>query len=186
MGSSVSLCFAMATSRYRLPVFGGLEECALRVHLEDAAVLESALVLGDEVEVQVAARVAVGAVVHLLRVERRVQGAGDMGDVVQERAAVLVGEVDHLAHVELGGDDDAAAVALLLEEVELGGGQLADLDAEGVEGRSLGAVGAVGVGGRRVHGGDSTRTSSRAQNRAFVAGGVVVPDEPPLQHPELE
>ena len=46
-------------------VFGGFEEGALRVPLEDAAVLEAALVFGDEVEVQMAARVAVGAVVHL-------------------------------------------------------------------------------------------------------------------------
>ena len=69
---------------------------------------------------QMVARVAVGAIVDLRRLEGGVKRLRDAVDVREERVALVVGERSDLAHVQLGGDDHASAMALLLEEIELG------------------------------------------------------------------
>ena len=91
---------------------------------------------------QVVARVAVCAVVDLRRLEDGVKRLRDAVDVREERIALVIGERGDLAHVQLGGDNHASAMALLLEEIELGSVQLADLDSECGEILALGAIAA--------------------------------------------
>ena len=114
-------------------VFLVAQEGLAGVHGEDAAPLKAVPVLGHEVHVQVAARVAVGAVVELLGVEGRVDGLGGAVHVGKERVALRLRDVGDLAHMVLVGHDAAAGMALLLEEDELAHAQIADLDAEGAQ-----------------------------------------------------
>ena len=82
-------------------VFGIGEVGFAGVHLEDAAVFVAALVFGYEVEVEVAACVAIGAVVDLLGVEGFMKGAGCIGYVGKEEIALLLADVYDLAYVIL-------------------------------------------------------------------------------------
>ena len=116
-----------------------------RVHGEDAAVLKLTLILRHEMEVQVAAGVAVGAIVDLLGRKGGVDGLGGAVHIGKVGVALLVGDVHDLADVILIGHDAAARMALLLEEDQLGDAQISDEDAEGVEQFALHAVAAVAV-----------------------------------------
>jgi len=116
-----------------------------RVHGEDAAILEFSLILGNEMEVQMTAGVAIGAVVDLLGRECRVDGLGSAVDVGKVGIALLVRDVDDFADVILISHDAAARMALLLEEDELGDAQVADEDAESIQQFAFHAVAAVAV-----------------------------------------
>ena len=119
---------------------------AAGVHGEGRAPLELVgLVLGNQVEVQVAATVAVGAVVDLVRAEGLVQGVCSLVDIGEVGVAVLVGDVNHLGDVVLVGHDDAAGMALLLEQDELADAQVTDLDAEAGQNLAAHAVAAVTI-----------------------------------------
>ena len=119
---------------------------AAGVHGEGRAPLELVgLVLGNQVEVQVAAAVAVGAVVDLVGMEGLVQGVGSLVHVGEVGVAILVGDVDHLRNVILVGHDDTAGMALLLEQDELADAQVADLDAEAGQDLAAHAVAAVAI-----------------------------------------
>ena len=109
------------------------EEDLLRVHGEGGGPLGLVLVLGDQVEVHVAAGVPIGPVVDLVRVEGGVEGLGHPVHVGEEGAALLAGELRHVAGVLLVGHDAAAGVALLLKEDQNAGLQVADVDAEAVQ-----------------------------------------------------
>ena len=116
------------------------------VHGEGRAPLEGiVLVLGYQVEVQVAAAVSVGAVVDLVGMEGLMDGLGRGGNVLEERRPVLGGNVHQLADMVLVGHDDAAGMALLLEQDQLAHLQVADLDAEARQDLAAHAVTAFAV-----------------------------------------
>ena len=96
-------------------------------------------------DVQVAARVAIRAVVELIRMKGGVNRLCRARHVRHECVALLVGEVDNLADVILVRDDAAARVALLLEENQRADAQLADDDAERIEQLAARAIAAIRV-----------------------------------------
>ena len=96
-------------------------------------------------DVQVAARVAIRAIVELIRVEGGMNRLRRARHVCHERVALLVGEVDDLADVILVRDDAASGVALLLEENQRADVQLADDDAERIEQLAARAIAAIRV-----------------------------------------
>ena len=100
--------------------------------------------VGDQVEVHVAAGVAIGPVVDFVGVEGGVEGLGHPIHVGKEGAALRVGELRHVTGVLLIGHDAAAGVALLLEKHQHAGLQVADVDAEAVQ--QLLVPGAVSAG----------------------------------------
>ena len=83
-------------------------------------------------EVQMAAAIAISAVVHLIRVEGGVDGLRCAGHIGKEGVPVLLADVHQLAHMVLIGHDAAAGVALLLEEDQRADAQLADGTIEGL------------------------------------------------------
>ena len=92
-----------------------------------------------------AAAVAVGAVVDLVRVEGFVDGIGRGGHVLKEGSPVLGGNVHQLRDVVLVCNDHPAGMALLLEQDQLGDLQVTDLDAEARQNFAAHAVAAVAV-----------------------------------------
>ena len=115
------------------------------VHGKHAAPLVFVLVLGHKVEVEMAAGIAVCAVVDLVGMEGRVDGLGTAVNIGELGVALLIGEVDKLADVILVGHDAAAGMALLPEEDQRGNFQVADHDAECIQQFAAHAVAAVGV-----------------------------------------
>ena len=116
------------------------------IHGERSAPLEGVgLVLGNQVEVQVAAAVAVGAVVDLVGREGLVQSVCSLGHVGKVGVALLFADVHQLRNVILVGHDDTAGVALLLEQDELADAQVTDLDAETSQDLAAHAVAAVTI-----------------------------------------
>ena len=67
------------------------------VHGEGRTPFEFTLVLGNQMEVQVAATVAVGAVVDLIGGECLVDGIGSMGHICKEKIALFLRNVHQLA-----------------------------------------------------------------------------------------
>ena len=102
-------------------------------------------VFGHQVEMQVAAAVAVGTVVDLIRMESLVNSPGGSGNVRHKRVPLLFADVHQLADVVLIGYNDPAGVALLLEENQLAHVQVADFDAEARQNFTAYAVAAVAV-----------------------------------------
>ena len=128
-----------------LVVLGVGELLQAGVHGEGSAPLVLVLVLGNQVEVQVAAAVAVGAVVDLVGMEGLVDGAGSLSHIGEEGVALLVGDVHQLGNMILVGHDDTAGMALLLEQDQLRDLQVADLDAEAGQDLAAHAVTAVAI-----------------------------------------
>ena len=115
------------------------------VHGEGSAPLELALVLGNQMEVQMAAAVAVSAVVDLVGGESLVDGVCCGGNVLEEQSALFGGDVDQLGDMILVGHDDTAGMALLLEQDQLRDLQVTDLDAEAGQNFAAHAVTAVAI-----------------------------------------
>ena len=84
-------------------------------------------------------------ILDLVGIKGPVQGVGGLVHVGEVGVAVRVGDVDHLGDVVLVGHDDAAGMALLLEQDELADAQAADLDAEFGQRLAAHAVAAVAV-----------------------------------------
>ena len=128
-----------------LGVLGIGQRLQAGIHGEGSAPLELALVLGHQVEVQVAAAVAVGTVVDLVGMEGLVDGIGSLSHIGEEGVALLIGDVDQLGNMVVVSHDDAAGMALLLEQDQLRNAQITDLDAEAGQDVAAHAVAAVAV-----------------------------------------
>ena len=115
------------------------------VHSEGSAPLELALVLGDQMEVQMAAAVAVSTVVDLIGGECLVDGVCCSGNVFEEQSALFGVDVHQLGNVILVSHDHAAGMALLLEQDQLRDLQVADLDTETSQDLAAHAVTAVAI-----------------------------------------
>ena len=134
------------------------------VHGEYAAPLKLVLVLGHEVEVQVAAGIAVSAVVDLVGVESSVDGFGGAIHIGKEGIAVFVADVDDLADVIFVGHDAAAGMALLFEQEQGTHAQVANMNAESSKGLAVYAVSAI----RIFHDNDLPKYQSFYINWRFV------------------
>ena len=69
------------------------------VHGKGSAPLEFILVLGYQMEMQVAAAVAIGAVVDLIGIECLVDGIGCLSHIREEQVPLLVGNVYQLRNM---------------------------------------------------------------------------------------
>ena len=82
---------------------------------------------------QVAARIAIRAVVQLVRVESRMNRLCRAIHIGHERIALFVGQIDNLAHVVFIRDNAAAGMALLFEENQRADVQFTDDNAERIQ-----------------------------------------------------
>ena len=115
------------------------------IHGKNAAPFKLILVLGNKVEVQVAAGVAVSTIVDLVGIDCGVESRGSAVNIGEESVAVFVADVDDFADVILISYDAAAGMALLLEQVQGADAQVANIDAESSKGFTVYAVSAIGI-----------------------------------------
>jgi len=115
------------------------------IHSKNAAPFILVFVLGNKVEVQVAAGITVCTVVDLVGRESGMDGLGSTVDIGKEGVAILVADVHDLTDVILVSNDAAAGMALLLEQVQRAYAQVADIDAESSKGFAVYAVSAIGI-----------------------------------------
>ena len=115
------------------------------IHGKRSAPLELTLILGNQMKVQMAAAVAIGAVVYLIGVEYLVDGIGSSGHVSKEQVPLLIRNIHQFGNMILVCYDHTAGVALLLEEEQLADLQVADLDAEFCQRLAADTVAAIAV-----------------------------------------
>lgn len=100
------------------------------IHLENAAPFVAAFVLRYQMHMQVAAGIAIGAVVDLTGSKSLVQSLGGLVYIGKESVAVFLADVHDLADMVLVSYDHPAGLALLLKKDQAAYPKVADIDAE--------------------------------------------------------
>lgn len=120
------------------------------VHLENAAPFIAAFILRYEMHVQMAACIAISAVVHLAGSKGLVQSLGGLVHIGKKGVAFFFADVYDLADVILVGHDHPAGLALLLKKDQAAYPKIADVNTEFFQQLAAHTVAAVMVFHRKA------------------------------------
>lgn len=120
------------------------------VHLENAAPFIAAFILRYEMHVQMAAGIAISAVVHLAGSKGLVQSLGGLVHIGKKGVAFFFADIYDLADVILVGHDHPAGLALLLKKDQAAYPKIADVNTEFFQQLAAHTVAAVMVFHRKA------------------------------------